>query len=271
MFCRKCGAPLRVDDVFCSKCGAKVIREDDQSAAQPEQVQPSAAQNEANETNATNEAKDIKDVDVKEVKSKNPKNLHSSVHVKAASRYQFFACTLIFLFSVFVMISEAHTLYTSPLLIGDEKIVIASFGILAAVCAGVIFRGIIYTRFNQKHYQAALQDGSDVRPYQEVYSIVLTLPASGLVQKCGTGYCWGMFWFNCLCPLFRGDLRWFFAAFVGTIFLSSISMGLMLPLCGPLFAFFYNKRYIRTQLEKGFVSADDIAKEWLVDQGIINI
>ena len=250
MFCRKCGAPLRPDDVFCSKCGAEVIR-DDETAAQTAEVQPASNSN--------------------EVKAENPRNVHSSVGVKAASRYQFAACILIFLFSVFVMISEAHTLYTSPLLIGDEKIVIASFGILAAVCAGVIFRGIIYTRFNKRHYQAALKEGRDTRPYQEVRSIVLVLPASGFVKKCSTGYCWGMFWFNCLCPLFRGDLRWFFAAFVGTLFLSSISMGLLLPFCGPLFAFLYNKRYIKTQLEKGFVPADDIAREWLADKGIINI
>lgn len=270
MFCRKCGAPLRPDDVYCSKCGAKVIHENHEAASQP--ADTSALQQDGEQAqSAQDAAKAQPPLAQNEAKPYHAKNIHSSVRVKAASPYRFLACILIFVFSAVVVITEAHTLYTSPLLTGEEEPLIIIFGIIAVICAALTCRGIAYTKSNEKHYNMALQKGEDVTPYQEVDKIALVSPVSGLVKRCSTGYCWGMFWFNCLCPLFRGDLKWAFITFVGTMFLGGVSMGLLLPFCGPIFAFFYNKRYIRTQLEKGFVPADGIAKRWLSDKGIINI
>lgn len=270
MFCRKCGAPLRPEDVFCSKCGTKVIHEDNEAAVQsadpPMPQQDDAPSASIPQASAETQTSLVKDEDKPE-----PKHIHSSVRIKAASPYRFLACILMFVFSAVIVITEAHTLFTSPLLTGEEEPFIIIFGILAILCAFLTYRGIAYTRFNEKHYNTALQNGEDVTPYQEVNKIALVSPVSGLVKQCSTGYCWGMFWFNCLCPLFRGDLKWAFITFIGTMFLGGISMGLLFPLCGPIFAFFYNKRYIRTQLEKGFVPADGIAKRWLADKGIINI
>ena len=163
MFCRKCGAPLRPEDVFCSKCGTKVIHEDNEAAVQsadpPMPPQDDAPSESIPQASAETQPSLAKDEDKPE-----PKHIHSSVRIKAASPYRFLACILMFVFSAVVVITEAHTLFTSPLLTGEEEPFIIIFGIIAILCAFLTYRGIAYTKFNEKHYNMALQTGEDVTP-----------------------------------------------------------------------------------------------------------
>lgn len=75
------------------------------------------------------------------------------------------------------------------------------------------------------------------------------------------GFSWTMFFFGCLVPLFRGDIKWFFLSLLlpfVTFFLS----WLVLP-------FIYNKIYIKEMFEKGWMPGDDMSKNLMKQKGIV--
>ena len=255
MFCRKCGAEIPNDSEFCSKCGAKI---------NPPQLKDDLSLPKNDEANHSS----LKE---KDEAFSDWHDMESSVRVKMASPFRYLVCGFFLLISIISIVAYIHDLFTFPTVNNGNLIVGLLISIvIASICIFFIHRGIKYTKHNEEYYERALENGMDTMPYQEIYKIALRHPVSGLIKRCSVGYSWGMFFFNCWCPLYRGDLKWFAVYFIATLILSAISMGILLLFAGPVFGFFYNKQYIKKQLEKGFVPADDIAKRWLLDHDIIN-
>lgn len=255
MFCRKCGAEIPNDSEFCSKCGAKI---------NPPQLKDDLSLPKNDEANHSS----LKE---KDEAFSDWHDMESSVRVKMASPFRYLVCGFFLLISIISIVAYIHDLFTFPTVNNGDLIVGLLISIvIASICIFFIHREIKYTKHNEEYYERALENGMDTMPYQEIYKIALRHPVSGLIKRCSVGYSWGMFFFNCWCPLYRGDLKWFAVYFIATLILSAISMGILLLFAGPVFGFFYNKQYIKKQLEKGFVPADDIAKRWLLDHDIIN-
>lgn len=255
MFCRKCGAEIPNDSEFCSKCGAKI---------NPPQLKDDLSLPKNDEANHSS----LKE---KDEAFSDWHDMESSVRVKMASPFRYLVCGFFLLISIISIVAYIHDLFTFPTVNNGDLIVGLLISIvIASICIFFIHRGIKYTKHNEEYYERALENGMDTMPYQEIYKIALRHPVSGLIKRCSVGYSCGMFFFNCWCPLYRGDLKWFAVYFIATLILSAISMGILLLFAGPVFGFFYNKQYIKKQLEKGFVPADDIAKRWLLDHDIIN-
>lgn len=246
MFCRKCGAEIPNDSEFCSKCGAKI---------NPPQLKDDLSLPKNDEANHSS----LKE---KDEAFSDWHDMESSVRVKMASPFRYLVCGFFLLISIISIVAYIHDLFTFPTVNNGDLIVGLLISIvIASICIFFIHRGIKYTKHNEEYYERALENGMDTMPYQEIYKIALRHPVSGLIKRCSVGYSWGMFFFNCWCPLYRGDLKWFAVYFIATLILSAISMGILLLFAGPVFGFFYNKQYIKKQLEKGFVPADDIAKD----------
>jgi uncharacterized membrane protein len=97
--------------------------------------------------------------------------------------------------------------------------------------------------------------------------ILLKKPDNNLVKECPTGYSWTTFFFGCLVPLIRGDLKWAAILFFISAIIGFITAGFGLIFVTPIFAFFYNKAYIKTKLEEGYVPADEFSKMYLDSNG----
>lgn len=98
--------------------------------------------------------------------------------------------------------------------------------------------------------------------------VVLKHP-TGVIKECVTGYSWTTFFFGCFVPLFRGDLRWAAILFLINVLAGCVTAGAGSILPNIIFAYFYNKIYIKELMEKGYVPCDETARQWLVQNGII--
>lgn len=75
---------------------------------------------------------------------------------------------------------------------------------------------------------------------------------SGVQKKVKMGFSWTVFFFGMLVPLFRGDLKWAAIMFLTILIAGSVSYGLGGLLISFIFAFIYNKMYIKELIEKGY-------------------
>ena len=73
--------------------------------------------------------------------------------------------------------------------------------------------------------------------------IILQNPHSGIIKKAPVGFSWTTLFFGPLPALFRSDFKWFFI---------QLLCALPLGIGFPLFAFIYNKIYIKKCLEAGY-------------------
>ena len=99
--------------------------------------------------------------------------------------------------------------------------------------------------------------------------ITLKNPNTNLIRECPTGYSWTTCFFNLFVPLVRGDIKWAAINAALCLLICVVTFNVGALLVGPIFAAFYNKLYIKDQLEKGFVPADEDSRQWLVQNGII--
>ena len=83
----------------------------------------------------------------------------------------------------------------------------------------------------------------------------------GLIRNCPTGFSWTTFFFGFFPALFRGDVKWALIMIVAAVCTWGIS--------ALVFPFIYNKRYIKSLLEKGFFAADPASESYLVGNGYI--
>ena len=99
--------------------------------------------------------------------------------------------------------------------------------------------------------------------------IILKHKDTGLSKECTTGFSWTVFFFGVFVPLIRGDLKWAAIFFVLTLLVGLPTLGLGCFLVGPIFAFFYNKVFIRGLMENGFIPADDHSYNWYAANGLL--
>ena len=104
--------------------------------------------------------------------------------------------------------------------------------------------------------------------------IRLKHPQTNVVKECSTGYSWatcffGLFFLAPLVPLVRGDLKWATILILLTLLVSCAMLGLGGLLVGPIFAAFYNKIFITSMVEKGYIGKDTLDNDWLVSNKII--
>jgi hypothetical protein len=99
--------------------------------------------------------------------------------------------------------------------------------------------------------------------------IRLKNPQTNVVKECATGYSWTTFFFGMFVPLIRGDLKWAAIFFLLTFLVGIFTVGFGSFLCGPIFAAFYNKIFITSIVEKGYVGQDEPDKEWLIENKVV--
>ena len=78
---------------------------------------------------------------------------------------------------------------------------------------------------------------------------------TGITKQVKLGFSWTTLFFGCFPALFRGDVKW--AAVMFLVAFLTFGLGWF------VFPFIYNKIFIREQLEKGYVPADNGARKEL--------
>lgn len=101
--------------------------------------------------------------------------------------------------------------------------------------------------------------------------ITLRHQDSNAVKKCPTGFSWTTFFFGLFVPLIRGDFKWAAIVFVVFTVISVVTAGIGSFGVNIIFAFLYNKIYIRELMNKGFVPADETSQNWCVTNGLLNV
>ncbi|MBR5914736.1 MAG: hypothetical protein IKZ58_10315 [Selenomonadaceae bacterium] len=101
--------------------------------------------------------------------------------------------------------------------------------------------------------------------------ITLKHQDSNVVKKCPTGFSWTTFFFGLFVPLIRGDFKWAAIVFVIFTVISVVTAGIGSLGVNIIFAFLYNKIYIRELMNKGFVPADETSQNWCATNGLLNV
>ena len=73
-------------------------------------------------------------------------------------------------------------------------------------------------------------------------------PNTGIIKKAPVGFSWTTFFFSALPALFRGDIKWFIIQLLIVCFIPILT--------NVVFAFIYNKIFIKKLLEKGYKVRD---------------
>lgn len=75
---------------------------------------------------------------------------------------------------------------------------------------------------------------------------------SGMIKKVKKGFSWTFFFFGLFVPLIRGDLKWTVIMFLLQSLVGALTFGIGAFVVSLIFAFIYNKIYIKGLLEKGY-------------------
>jgi hypothetical protein len=80
---------------------------------------------------------------------------------------------------------------------------------------------------------------------------------SGLTKEVKKGFSWTFFFFGLFVPLIRGDLKWAAIMFALQLLTATFTFGIGAFVVSLIFAFTYNKIYIKDLLEKGYKPAEE--------------
>lgn len=75
---------------------------------------------------------------------------------------------------------------------------------------------------------------------------------SGLVKEVKIGFSWTTLFFGLFVPLVRGDIKWALIMFGIALLAGVPTYGIGSFISNLVFAFIYNKLYVRDLLEKGY-------------------
>ncbi|WP_125762260.1 DUF2628 domain-containing protein [Companilactobacillus hulinensis] len=89
------------------------------------------------------------------------------------------------------------------------------------------------------------------------------------VKNVKVGFSWTEFFWGFWPAAFRGDWKWFFIIILADIVLGVFTWGGGSLLINFIFAFFYNKLYVKDLLNKGFEPSDNGDYNVLASQGYI--
>lgn len=93
----------------------------------------------------------------------------------------------------------------------------------------------------------------------------------GEVRIVPTGFCWPQLFLSFLVPLWRADWRYFATELALLIFSAAFTVGIGMPIVALVFAFIYNKLYIKDLLARGYQPLDIASKQYLIQHGITGI
>lgn len=82
------------------------------------------------------------------------------------------------------------------------------------------------------------------------------------------GFSWTFLLFGWFVPLLRGDWKWFFITFIGTIVLGYLTSGIAVLIIQIAFSVIYNKLYIKDLLQSGFKPSDDFSDKAIKGAGL---
>ena len=99
--------------------------------------------------------------------------------------------------------------------------------------------------------------------------IVLKHREFGLMKECVTGFSWTTFFFGLIIPLVRGDLKWAAILFAISLIIGVPTFGIGALVVNTIFAFVYNKIYIRGLMARGFIPAYETSKNWCIANGLL--
>jgi len=92
---------------------------------------------------------------------------------------------------------------------------------------------------------------------------------SGLVKEAPIGFSWTTLFFCLFVPLIRGDLKMAMILLMLVVLVSYLTDGYGSYIPGIIFAFTYNKMYIKSLLEKGYKADNEETQQLLILKGII--
>lgn|SRR5690625_2023592 len=90
----------------------------------------------------------------------------------------------------------------------------------------------------------------------------------GLIKEVKIGFSWTTLIFGFFPALFRGDLKWAAIMFIAGVFVGAITFGAGAWVLWLVFAFIYNKIYIRDLVERGYRPASEESQRKLENGGI---
>ena len=85
---------------------------------------------------------------------------------------------------------------------------------------------------------------------------MILLTKNGLTKKVSTGYSFKALLFGCLYPIARGDYKGAFRHFM----YASFTLGLSIFFT----PFFYNRKYVKELIEKGYTPANEESETYLM-------
>ncbi|MDX6153587.1 DUF2628 domain-containing protein [Marinococcus sp. PL1-022] len=91
----------------------------------------------------------------------------------------------------------------------------------------------------------------------------------GIMKETKIGFSWTTFFFGFFVPLFRGDMKWFLIMLIGGAVVGLITSGIGGWIIGVIFAFMYNKIYIKELIEKGYRPANENSMRVLQENHIL--
>lgn len=91
-------------------------------------------------------------------------------------------------------------------------------------------------------------------------AILINMQKNGMTKPVPVGFSWTTLFFGCLVPLFRGDWIWFGVMLLLMVF----SFGVI----NFILCFFYNRIYVTSLINHGWVPADEYSYNVLRDRGI---
>ncbi|KGX89739.1 hypothetical protein N781_16090 [Pontibacillus halophilus JSM 076056 = DSM 19796] len=92
----------------------------------------------------------------------------------------------------------------------------------------------------------------------------------GVTKQVKCGFSWTTLFFGFFPALFRGDLKWAAIMFITALVLGSFTFGVGGFIADVVFAFTYNKTYIKELIEKGYRPADDESRAILQQHDIVS-
>lgn len=75
---------------------------------------------------------------------------------------------------------------------------------------------------------------------------------SGVKKDVKLGFSWTTFFFGLFVPLIRGDLKWAGILLLLDLLVGSFTMGIGAWVVNLIFAFVYNRLYVRDLVERGY-------------------
>lgn len=107
-----------------------------------------------------------------------------------------------------------------------------------------IIEGISFAVLLLYIYILVKEDGI-LKITEDKESIKINLEKNGILKEAPVGFSWTTFFFGFLPALIRGDIKWGVVMLAGSVFTSGIS--------SLVFPFIYNKLYIKSLIENGYI------------------